>query len=86
MKAEEQSRIRSIHANKLNKLGFHANNKVTGTINNLSSRKLTKVETDILAKGLTHSFYPMKLQLNSIKVEFEHLYCELKPWLIPKHA
>ena len=59
--------------------------RVEGTLHNFSSKQLTQAETETLARGLDYCFYPHRLNLSKIKVEFEKTYSEIKRHLAPKH-
>jgi len=64
---------------------LHDNKRVEGTLHNFSSKQLTQAETEILARGLDYCFYPHRLNLLKIKVEFKKTYSEIKRHLAPKH-
>ena len=82
---QESSRVQERHLHKLRLLGLHDNKRVEDTPHNFSSKQLTQAETEILARGLDYCFYPHRLNLLKIKVEFEKTYSEIKRHLAPKH-
>jgi len=54
---------------------------LNAALHNFSSKQLTEAETEILARG----FYPHRLNLLKINIEFENTYSEIKRHLAPKH-
>ena len=82
---QERSRVQERHLHKLRLLGLHDNKRVEGTLHNFSSKQLTQAETEMLASCLDYCFYPHRLNILKIKVEFEKTYGEIKRHLAPKH-
>jgi len=67
---QERSRVQERHLHKLRLLGLYDDKHVEGTLH-FSSMQLTQAETEILARGLDYCFYPHRLNLLKIKLEFE---------------
>ena len=75
---QERSFVQERHLHKLRLLGLHDNKRVEGTLHNFSSKQLTQAETEILARGIDYCFYPHRLNLLKIKIEFEKTYSEIE--------
>jgi len=53
-------------------------------MHNFSSKQLTKAESEIIAKDLHLCFYPHRLNLSNIKVQFKKTHNEMKTHLAQK--
>ena len=83
-KEQEYSRVQERHLHKLRLLGLHDNKCVEGMLHNFSSKQMTQAVTEILARDLDCCFYPHRLKLLKIKVDFEKTYSKINRHLSQK--
>ena len=73
-KKQEKSIIIAKHKKKLSNLGLSHMGPELKVVRNLSKRRLSDSELNLLNKGLDHVFFPSGINLNKIRAEFEYLY------------